>query len=487
MPGKNRNNRSHTLNLSQAAEILECISDGFFALDREWRFIYVNNRAASNLGYTPQELIGQNIWEKLPKLIGTAHEFNYRKTMMDGKTREFEIQQELTNLFYNLRVYPCGEGISVYWQDISDRKQAKEVVLSQKRILETIIGNTEAQLAYLDSRFNFVLVNTAYEKSSGYKASELIGKNHFTLFPNPENQKIFEKVRTTGQPVTFKQKPFEYPEQAERDITYWDWTLIPVKDDNGQVQGLVLSLVDVTGHKETEEALKRYAADLEAVNKEMETFSYSVSHDLRQPLRALGSFSELLLEDYKGKLDETGKDYLNRVVKASQHMSRLTDDILKLSQVTRTELHQGKVNLSEIAESISSELQDSQPERKAEIKIPCIIIARGDKALLTTAMKNLLENAWKFTRKCRLTRIEMGMLEKDGEKIYYIKDNGAGFDMQYQNQLFQPFQRLHTSKDYPGTGIGLSIVQRVINRHGGKIWAESQPEKGTTIYFTLSD
>ena len=165
-------------------------------------------------------------------------------------------------------------------------------------------------------------------------------------------------------------------------------------------------------------------------------------------------------------------------------MSQLTDDMLKLSRINRDDMYKDQVDLSDMAQSIIEELRANQPERKAEIKIAPDLMASGDKNLLTIAMRNLLENAWKFTAKCPQTRIEMGELKKDGEKVYFIRDNGIGFDMRYKDKLFQPFQRLNTDKDYPGTGIGLAIVQRVIHRHGGKIWAESEKEKGTTFYFT---
>jgi light-regulated signal transduction histidine kinase (bacteriophytochrome) len=242
---------------------------------------------------------------------------------------------------------------------------------------------------------------------------------------------------------------------------------------------------DITERKRTEEELKRYATELEAVNKELESFSYSVSHDLRAPLRTLDGFSEAVLSDYGDKLDETGRDYLNRIRKASQTMSELIDDILKLSRITRTEMHKAKVNLSNLAQSIVEELKANQPERQSQIFIAPEIWVNGDKQLLQVCLDNLLRNAWKFTGKCPEARIELGITEKNGKKVYYIQDNGVGFDMKYVEKLFEPFQRLHSDKEFPGIGVGLATVQRVINRHGGRIWAESEIGKGATFYFTL--
>jgi signal transduction histidine kinase len=242
---------------------------------------------------------------------------------------------------------------------------------------------------------------------------------------------------------------------------------------------------DITDRKVMEEDLRRRTAELEAANKELETFSYSVSHDLRAPLRTLDGFSEIVLMDYGDKLDETGKDYLTRVRKASQTMSQLIDDILKLSRINRAEMHREIFDLSALAESILDELKFSQPERKVELAIDPGILIKGDKDLLSIGLRNLLENAWKFTGKCPVARIELGAILQSNQKVYFIRDNGVGFDIRRSDKLFQPFQRLHDTKEFPGTGIGLATVQRVIRRHGGHIWAESEIGKGTTFYFTL--
>jgi light-regulated signal transduction histidine kinase (bacteriophytochrome) len=202
-------------------------------------------------------------------------------------------------------------------------------------------------------------------------------------------------------------------------------------------------------------------------------------------MRSLAGFSEMILEDYGDKLDEQGRDYLERVRQASQLMARLIDNMLRLSHIGRADMYRDKVNLSAIAKSIAKELQDSQPDRQAEFIIPQNVIVNGDGNLLTIALRNLLENAWKFTGKCPETKIEFGITIEKGQQVYFIRDNGAGFDMRYAGKLFQPFQRLHSDKEYRGTGIGLATVQRIIRRHGGKIWAEAENGQGAAFYFTL--
>lgn len=227
--------------------------------------------------------------------------------------------------------------------------------------------------------------------------------------------------------------------------------------------------------------------ELAAVNKELESFSYSVSHDLRAPLRSIDGFSQALLEDYPDKLDEQGKNYLQRVRSSTQRMGEFIDDLLKLSRVTRSEIKLEMVNLSTLTQSIATEVQKTQPERQVEFVITPGLSAKGDEHLLRLLLENLLGNAWKFTGKLSRARIEFGSTQVDGKQAFFVRDDGAGFDMTYVDRLFAPFQRLHSVGEFPGSGIGLATVQRIINRHGGRVWAEGEIEKGATFYFTLGE
>ena len=237
------------------------------------------------------------------------------------------------------------------------------------------------------------------------------------------------------------------------------------------------------------ESLKNTNRRLEGVNKELEAFSYSVSHDLRAPLRTIDGFSRILLEDYERSLDKEGRDYLGRVRNASQHMGYLIDDLLNLSRVTRSPLRREEVNLSELVSGVARELRESDPDREAEFTIKKDVTDWGDDSLLLVALKNLLGNAWKFTRNEPVARIEFGVREghsnHPADTVYYIRDNGAGFDMTYADKLFGAFQRLHGAQEFEGTGIGLATVQRIVHRHGGRVWAEGAVGKGATFYFTL--
>ena len=227
--------------------------------------------------------------------------------------------------------------------------------------------------------------------------------------------------------------------------------------------------------------------ELLGANKELEAFSYSVSHDLRAPLRSIDGFSLALLDDYADKLDEDGRDYLHRVRAATQRMGILIDDLLNLSRVTRTEMRLGNADLGAIAQSIIAELQDTQPERRVEFRVEEGLEAVVDSHLLRITLENLIGNAWKFSSKRASACVEFGKTNCDGVLTYYVRDNGAGFDPAYAERLFGAFQRLHDNAEFPGTGVGLATVQRIIHRHGGRIWAESAVERGATFYFTLSE
>jgi hypothetical protein len=261
--------------------------------------------------------------------------------------------------------------------------------------------------------------------------------------------------------------------------------------DRLQILNLLLSTYEAAIQRNQElnrakDELQIVNAALEAANKELETFSYSVSHDLRAPLRSIDGFSQALLEDYADQLDEEGKDNLQRVRAATQRMGELIDDMLNLSRVARKEICVETVDLSAMAQTIAAELRRSQPERQVELVIADGMVADGDSGLLKSALENLIGNAWKFTGKRSEAKIEFGITRRDGNTAYFVRDNGAGFDTAYADKLFGAFQRLHGHNEFSGTGVGLATVQRIIHRHGGQVWAEGEVDKGATFYFTLN-
>jgi len=268
------------------------------------------------------------------------------------------------------------------------------------------------------------------------------------------------------------------------------------RGDSGEPIEIVGTLLDITERKSVEFELAKYHEHLEQLVMErtkaleisyadMESYSYSIAHDLRSPLRAIVGFSQILEEQVGERLDSDEKDMLQRIANAGLLMSRLIDDILELSKISRGTLKKSTVNLSDACKRLSNQINESNPEQSIEWRIQEGITKSMDRAMMNIMLQNLLENAWKFTRKTVNACIEVGMKDSDGDSVCYVRDNGCGFNMDYLDKLFLPFERGHTESDYPGTGVGLAIVNRVIQRHGGRIWVESEIDKGATFYFTL--
>lgn len=231
--------------------------------------------------------------------------------------------------------------------------------------------------------------------------------------------------------------------------------------------------------------LKKRTAELEDIQKEMAGLIYSVSHDVRAPLRSIAGFSEVLIEDYRGKLDEQGIDYLTRILSAAERMELLIRKLVELAQISGEELRSERVDLSALAESIATELKAADPQRSVQFSIEKGLIVRGDPRLLKIALEHLLENAWKFTSRHPTAKIELGSERRDDHRLVYVRDDGAGFDAAFADKMFSPFQRFHPAREFEGTGIGLAIVQRIIHRHDGKVWAVGKVEEGTTVYMEL--
>jgi light-regulated signal transduction histidine kinase (bacteriophytochrome) len=267
---------------------------------------------------------------------------------------------------------------------------------------------------------------------------------------------------------------------------FWANVIITaLRDEKGRLRGFAKVSRDLTERMRNEERMRIHNAHLEASNKELEAFCYSVSHDLRAPLRGIDGFSQALLEDHANQLDTQGKEYLQRVRASAQRMATLIDDLLNLSRITRNEMHRETVDLSSMADSIALDLHNREPQRKVSFIISSGLQAEADPRLLRIALENLLANSWKFTSLRDDAQIEMGWTQNNGKSAYFVRDNGVGFDTAHASKLFGPFQRLHAMNEFPGTGIGLATVQRIIQRHGGRIWAEAALDRGATFYFTL--
>jgi PAS domain S-box-containing protein len=349
-----------------------------------------------------------------------------------------------------------------------------------------------APIIVWDNHFRISRFNPAFERLTGRKSRDVLGLGLDILFPEDKKAESLHQIRRTlsGERWEAVEIPIL---RIDGEIRIVLWNSANVYDNGGkQIIATIAQGQDITERKLAEvevkklnEILRNRAAELEVSNKELEAFSYSVSHDLRAPLRSMQGFSQILIEDCNDSLNDECKDYLRRIQRSAEFMAQLIDDMLRLSRITRAEMALHEVNLSKMVREICTNLKNEAPQRKIMFKISPGLTAYGDEKLLSLALENLFENAVKFTGKVTVAHIEFGITQKEGRQVYFISDNGVGFDMTYANKLFKPFQRLHTIAEFPGTGIGLASVQRVIERHGGRVWAEARVGQGAVFYFTL--
>jgi len=382
-----------------------------------------------------------------------------------------------------------------FFQDITLRKKAEaELREREARLKEFFEGMSTCAVVYgaVNDGGDFVIkeLNPASEKASKVRRSDVVGKRILDVFPGAKEIGVFDALKRawrTGErqfvPVALYKDERMSQWVENRIFRTESGDVVAMYDDMSEIKASEAKLARLNA--ELEQRVAARTLELESVNKELNAFAYSVSHDLRAPLRAIDGFSLAILDDYKDKLDAEGQAHLSRIRGGVQRMGALIDDLLKLSRVTRADLALENVDLSALAAQVAEELRAEQPGRSVECVIQKGVRANCDSHLLRVAMENLLGNACKFTGKQPKAKVEFGVSDPGPEKVFCVRDNGAGFDMKYGGKLFGAFQRLHKTEEFPGTGIGLATVQRIIVRHGGRVWAEAAPGKGAAFFFTL--
>ena len=387
--------------------------------------------------------------------------------------------------------------LRVYSTDITERKQAEERLeasLREVNDLKTALDE-HAIVAITDPQGKITYVNEKFCAISKYSREELIGQDHRLINSGYHSKQFIHDLWATI--ANGKVWHGEIKNKAKDDTFYWvDTTIVPFLNENGKPRQYVAIRADITERKnaateiaqlnaELEERVAKRTAELEAANKELEAFSYSVSHDLRAPLRAINGFAGIVLSDFGPQLPDEARDLLTRVRNGGQRMGELIDNLLAFSRLGRQSVKRQKVNSKQIIHSVLDELKSQRDGRQIELRIGELPLCRADPMLLKQVWINLLSNAIKYTRTLELAVVEIGCERNNGENIYFVRDNGVGFDMQYVNKLFGVFQRLHRAEDFEGTGVGLAIVHRIIHRHDGRIWADAKVNGGATFYFTL--
>jgi PAS domain S-box-containing protein len=364
-------------------------------------------------------------------------------------------------------------------------RQSEQAHGRTSRFLDSIVENIPNMIFVKEAgELRFERFNRAGEELLGVERGNLVGKNDFDLFPREQAQAFQKRDRETLAAGTVVDIP-EEPIQTKGGERWLHTKKVPVLDEDGVPKYLLGISEDITERRRAGAALKAAKDAAVAANEELETFSYSVAHDLRAPLRAIDGFGLALQEDCVDKLDATEAGHLKRIRSSALQMGQLIDGLLGLSRVTRGELVREEVDLTRIAQSSGARLKEANPQRDVDLVIQDGLMLQGDARLITAAVENLLGNAWKFTSKQQQARVEVGQHREDERNVFFVRDNGVGFDQAYAGKLFGAFQRLHGATEFDGSGIGLATVQRIVRRHGGRIWAEGEVGCGATFYFTV--
>jgi len=493
---------------AQFAAIGEFSGDAIVGKTPEGIVTSWNLGAERIFGYTAVEAIGQSALFLIPP--DRVHEERQvlARVARGERVDEFEtvrLRKEGAAIAVWVSLAPIKDehgrpiGISQIARDLTSRHREDEALRLSEVRYRRLFETAQDGILILDASTGQVVdANPFVQVLLGYAQGEFIGKKLWEIGPFKgidASKTVFAELQLKDS-VRYESLSLERPDGSRVEAELIGNAYVAAGRRLVQC-----NIRDLAARNRAERVLREKVADLsrlaaevsnrtaelEATNRELESFSYAVSHDLRAPLRSIDGFSRILLEDYADKLDDEGKEHLQRVRTASQRMGHLIDDLLKLSHVTRLEMRRSPVNLSAVARDIADDLQRAEPERRVHWSLARDLSAQGDPHLVRAVLENLLGNAWKFTRDRTDARIELGLAEHGGAPAFFVRDNGAGFDLAFADKLFSPFHRLHSVTEFPGNGIGLATVQRIIRRHGGRVWAESELNRGATFWFTLPE
>jgi PAS domain S-box-containing protein len=492
------------LNEVRFRAVTETANDAVISADRDGRIRYFNPGAERIFGYTAEQAVGQLLTILMPERFRQQHLDGLERYLASREAKVIGRTVELTGLRKDGSEFPIDLALAssevnqdlfftAIIRDITVRAEAQRHLRTSEARFRDLLESAPDAVLVTDALGTIQLVNAQAELLFGYRREDLIGQKIEMLVPERyRGRHIGHRGGYVGQARTrpmgaglelygLRKDGSEFPVSIG---------LSPTRTDGGL--NIFCDVRDITDQRAIEtriqdlnRRLEQDNAELVAVNKELEAFSYSVSHDLRAPLRAIDGFSQALQEDAGSLLKPEHRSHLDRVRQAAQRMGLLIDDLIKLARVSRADMRIEEVDVTAVAQQIAIGLQDSAPERQAEFVIAPNLKARADSRLMHVALDNLLSNSWKFTAPRSPARIQVGLVNLDGRPTYFVRDNGVGFDMSYTSKMFGAFQRFHDVREFAGTGIGLATVQRIIHKHGGHIWARSQPGDGATFFFTL--
>ncbi len=475
------------------AEIVHGMTEACFALDAEWRFTFVNDGGETLLNHRRDQILGRTIWSVFPSAAASVFEAGYRRVMGERVPVAFEAFSPTAQRWLDVRLFPTVEGLAAFVLDIHARKMAE---LDREKFVSLVENSTEF-IGMRNLEGVPIFANRA--------ALSLVGLDSLEhAVRTPPAEFFFEEdrafVRDEFVPRVLRdghgETEIRFRHFKTGEAIWMIYNAFVVRDLHGEPTGLATVSRNITERKRAEQQVHRLNEDLErrvvertdqleAANKELEAFSYSVSHDLRAPLRAVSGFSQILLEDYGPQLPEEAKQHLQTICNGAQRMGTLIDDLLAFARLSRLPLSKRTVDVVQQVRDALSELESERVGRALEVRIGELPPCHGDAALLKQVWLNLLSNALKYSKNRDPAVVEIGSTSEHGQSIYYVRDNGTGFDMRYASKLFGVFQRLHRQEEFAGTGVGLAIVHRILTRHGGRIWADALPNHGACFHFTL--
>jgi len=477
--------------------VAETATDAIVSADKRGHITYFNPGAERIFGYAARDVIGKPLTLLMPQRFHDAHRQGLARFLSTGEARVVGRTVELAGQRKEGTEFPLELSLASWkargdtfftgiLRDITERKRAEELLRASEERFHLMVKHVEDYAIFmLDAEGRVATWNAGAERIKGYRADEIIGR-HFSCFYVPYDVQAGKPEQLLKVAETQGRCEDEGWRVRKDGSQFWANVVITaLRDQHGTLLGFTKVTRDITERTRLEQEIQQHSIALEAANKELEAFSYSVSHDLRAPLRAIDGFSRVLLEEHAPTLPPEAQHYLNAVRRNSQRMGLLIDDLLAFSHLSRQPLNRQLVKPADLVRQCVDELRSEQQGRRVEIAIGDLPACQADPALLKQVWMNLMANALKYTRKQEVAVIAVSSREQAGACVYFVKDNGVGFDMQYADKLFGVFQRLHRPEDYEGTGVGLAIVQRVIHRHGGRVWAEAAVNQGATFYFTF--
>ncbi len=481
--------------------VLESSPIAILLVNKEGKITYSNKQTETLFQYLPGELIGKSLEILIPEKYSKSHQKHHKDFFLNPKPRIIGKRTDLYGLSKNgneialeIGLNPInsegGFSVLVTMQDITERIRSQEELSKAEKRYRTTLDYMMEGFQIISNDFRYLYINNAAAAQGRKTKDELIGNTMMEIYPGIEKSEMFAKLESClkNHLHLTMENEFIY-ENGDREWFLLNMEPIP--------EGILILSKDITREKQTEDELKSYRENLEELvikrtsqldeaNKELESFSYSVSHDLRAPLRHITGFVQILQKNISSLLDDKNQKYFSYIIESTKRMGMLIDDLLSFSRMAQSEMNLSKLNLNNIIKETILDLKDEINERNITWKISNMPEVLGDPSMLKQAYLNLISNAVKYTSHIDEPVIEIGVEAKQNEYIFSIKDNGAGFDPKYIDKLFGVFQRLHSSAEFEGTGIGLANVKRIINRHGGRVWANGQVNQGATFYFTLN-